>query len=317
MNGSTRPNQGLRVGVDLGGTKIEAVAMDAAGAIVARQRIEAPARDYARTIGAVADLVDGIAAEDAVRAGGGVGAVGVGTPGAISTKTGLLKNSNSTWLNGRPLDRDLAKALELPLRLDNDANCFARSEAADGAAAGESCVFGVILGTGVGGGLVVNGHTLQGANAICGEWGHVQLSYMNDDERPGPDCYCGRRGCIETWCSGPSLARDYREVSGEPVARVEEVVSRAEQGEWLAKNALARHVDRLARGLSVVMNVVDPDVIVLGGGLSNMPHLYEELPKALEPYVFTDEIATRIVPPKHGDSSGVRGAAWLWSPDEL
>lgn len=307
----------LRVGVDLGGTKIEGAVMDGAGAMLARRRVDTPSGDYARTVGAVADLVDALSSEVAQAGWGEIAVLGVGAPGALSPASGLIKNANSTCLNGRPLDRDLAQATELPIRLANDANCFALSEAIDGAGAGKSCVFGVILGTGVGGGIVVDGKPLVGLHAIGGEWGHNPLPDPGELETPGPDCYCGRRGCVEIWCSGPALTRDYREASGDPVTTVEEVVARAQDGEWTARKVLGRHLDRLSRALASVVNVLDPDVIVLGGGLSNMQHLYRELPKAMRPHIFSDVFETPIAPPAHGDSSGVRGAAWLWAPDEL
>lgn len=304
----------LRLGVDLGGTKIEAVVMDQKGEVRAQRRIDTPQRDYPRTLGAISELADALQSE----AGAGtLVAAGVGSPGAISPATGLLKNANSTWLIGRPLDRDLSSALEMPVRVANDANCFALSEATDGAGAGAECVFGVILGTGVGAGVVVNGRVLRGPQAIAGEWGHNPLPNPNVFEQPGPDCYCGRRGCIETWCSGPGLVRDFREASGDLTMRVEEIVERAQAGEWVARATLDRHLDRLARSLASVVNVLDPDVIVLGGGVSNLSHLYERLPEAMRPHVFSDVFETPIRPAEHGDASGVRGAAWLWASDEL
>jgi fructokinase len=258
----------------------------------------------------VAGLVAALEQEAAAR-----GSVGVGIPGAVSPKTGRIKNANSTWLIGATFNRDLAAELGRPVRLANDANCFALSEAVDGAAAGADVVFGVILGTGVGGGVVINGRALGGRNAIAGEWGHNPLPWPRDEERPGPTCYCGKRGCMETFLSGPGLARDYAANGGTEV-RSEEVVARAEAGEVAALAALDRYEDRLARGLAQAVNLLDPDVIVLGGGLSNLPRLYQSLPARLPAYVFSDRVDTELRPPRHGDSSGVRGAAWLWHKDE-
>jgi fructokinase len=237
--------------------------------------------------------------------------VGVGIPGAISPATGLIKNANSTWLIGHPLAEDLARALSRPVRLANDANCFALSEATDGAAAGAAVVFGVIIGTGTGGGLVVNGRLVAGANAIAGEWGHNPLPSPEDDERPGPPCYCGRSGCIETFLSGPALARNYSALGGEHVSAAE-VASRAEAGDRRAIQCLDRYERRFARAIASIINVVDPDVIVLGGGLSNISRLYANIPRLWPPHVFSDRVDTQLVRAKHGDASGVRGAAWLW-----
>ncbi|RDD62741.1 ROK family protein [Ferruginivarius sediminum] len=300
----------MLIGIDLGGTKIEGVALDHDGACRARRRVPTRRGDYNATIADVRGLVDAIESDLDARA-----SVGVGIPGAISPATGLVKNANSTWLIGKPLERDLARALDRPVRLANDADCFALSEATDGAAANESPVFGAILGTGVGGGIVVRGQLISGPNAIAGEWGHNPLPAPRDDERPGPPCYCGRSGCIETFLSGPGLVADYLANSGrEGDARM--VAMRAGAGEAAAKAALDRYCDRLARALAGVINILDPAVIVLGGGLSNLAHLYEELPERLQPHVFSDRVDTRIVPPVHGDSSGVRGAARLWRADE-
>lgn len=299
----------MRIGIDLGGTKIEAIVLDADGRIPFRRRVATPRGDYDGTIEAIASLVD--AAEAAI---GRTASVGIGMPGAISPATGLVKNANSTWLNGRPLDRDLATRLGRPVRLANDANCFALSEASDGAAAGARVVFGVIVGTGCGGGVVVDGQVLTGPNAIAGEWGHNPLPWPRDDERPGPSCYCGRTGCLETFLSGPGLARDYAQHTGLEIGSIAapEVVARAGRGEAAACDALQRYADRMARGLATVINVLDPDAIVLGGGMSNVRMLYDTVPRLLEQYVFSDRVAVRLVPPMHGDSSGVRGAAWLW-----
>ncbi len=299
----------MRIGIDLGGTKIEAVALDSAGQILDRRRRPSPRDNYEATIEAVAGLIMEL------ETGGKTGSVGVGIPGALSPATGLVKNANSTWLIGRPFDKDLSQALGRPVRMTNDANCFALSEATDGAAAGADVVFGVILGTGVGGGLVVNGKPLVGRNAIGGEWGHNPLPWPKDEERPGPRCYCGQEGCIETFLSGPGLARDYRKHGGDEGIDGADIVARAEAGEPLAEETLRRYEDRLARALASVINVLDPDVIVLGGGLSNLERLYGNVPARLPAYVFSDEVETKLVPPRYGDSSGVRGAAWLWPPD--
>ena len=296
----------FRIGIDLGGTKIEAVALDSLGAVLMRHRIATPAGDAAATIAAIRDLV--LLVESRL---GGTGTVGVGTPGALSPATGLLRNANSTCLNGLPLDRLLAAALGREVRIANDANCFALSEATDGAAAGAAIVFGVILGTGTGGGLVIDGRLLVGRHAIAGEWGHNPLPWPDAGERPGPACYCGRTGCIETFLSGLGLAADHRAFSGEALTAAE-IVAHAEAGDVQAQATLDRYVDRLARGLAHVINLIDPEIIVLGGGLSNLGLLYEAVPARWGRYVFSDAVTTRLVPPRHGDSSGVRGAAWLW-----
>jgi len=296
----------MRIGVDLGGTKIEAIALDGAGAVLARHRIAAPRGDYGATLEAIAGLIDAIES-----AAGGPGSIGIGTPGALSPFTGRLRNANSVWLNDRRLDRDLADRLGRPVRLANDADCFALSEATDGAGRGAASVFGVIIGTGTGGGIVIGGRLLAGPNAIAGEWGHNPLPWPRPDESPGPACYCGKQGCIETFLSGPGLAADHRHHTG--LARTPpEIRAAAARGEPAATATLARHVDRLARSLATVINLLDPEAIVLGGGLSNLPHLYEALPGLIRPWLFCDGVATRILPPVHGDSSGVRGAAWLW-----
>jgi fructokinase len=296
----------LRLGIDLGGTKIEIVALDRSGAELARTRRPTPRGDYAGTLETIARLV-----EDTERTLGARGTVGVAMPGAISPATGLVKNANSTCLIGHPLDRDLAQRLGRPVRVTNDADCFALSEATDGGAAGARSVFGVILGTGVGGGIVIDGRPVLGPNAIAGEWGHTPLPWPRDDERPGPACYCGLAGCVETFCSGPGLAADHARVTGEALT-AEAIASQAATGDPNARATLDRHADRLARALAVVINILDPEVIVLGGGLGRMPHLYEDLPRLWDPWVFSDRVDTRVVPPVHGDSSGVRGAAWLW-----
>jgi fructokinase len=293
-----------RIGVDLGGTKIEAACLDGDGVIVARERVATP-RDYDGTITAIAGLVERLEDELSVR-----GSVGVGIPGAADPSTGLVKNANSSWLIGRPLARDLGARLGREMRLMNDANCFAISEAADGAAAGASVVFGVILGTGVGGGIVVRGRALEGSNLIAGEWGHNALPRMSADEYPGPPCYCGRRGCVETFLSGPAFEAEFARLARPLSSR--DIVRAAEAGDADANAALARYHDRLARGLSMVINLLDPDVIVLGGGMSNLPRLAESVAALLPLYVFSNTVRTRVVRHRHGDSSGVRGAAWLW-----
>jgi fructokinase len=295
----------VRIGIDLGGTKIEAIALDAAGAERFRFRVPTPRGDYAGTIDAVAGLV---AQAEAVV---GSSTVGVGMPGVVSPASGLVKNANSTWLNGRPLTEDLAARLGRPVRLANDANCLALSEATDGAAAGLPVVFGVIIGTGVGGGLVVNGQVVTGANAIAGEWGHNALPWPDDGEWPGPACYCGRTGCIETFLSGPGLARDYEACGGRRLDAAA-IVAAADGGDAEARAAIARYERRLARGLASLINVCDPDAIVLGGGVSNISRLYERVPRLWGEFVFSDAVVTRLLRAVHGDSSGVRGAAWLW-----
>jgi len=301
---------GFRIGVDLGGTKIEAAAIDRAGAMRGRRRVATPAGDYTGTIAAVAGLVAAIEAE----LGGGM-SVGIGIPGTLTARTGLVKNANSTWLIGRPLGRDLEAALGRAVRLANDANCFALSEATDGAAAGCSSVFGVILGTGVGGGIVIDGKIVVGANAIAGEWGHNPLPWPRPDELPGPRCYCGRFGCIETFLSGPGLAADHARHGG-AVLDGPRIAMAAAAGDAACRATLERHAERLARALASVINLLDPDAIVLGGGLSAIASLYQIVPRLWDGFVFSDEVATRLLPPAHGDSSGVRGAAWLWRPEE-
>ena len=300
----------MRIGIDLGGTKIAAVALDAGDGELLRRRRATPAGDYPGTVAAIAAMVAGI--EERL---GRRGSVGIGIPGAISPATGLVKNANSVWLIGRPLDRDLESALGRPVRIENDANCFALSEAADGAAAGAAVAFGVILGTGVGGGIVVDGRPIRGADAIAGEWGHNPLPWPEDEERPGPSCYCGRRGCIETFLSGPALARDHARETGRALAP-EAIAAAAAAGDPAAAASLRRYERRLARGLAAVINLLDPEIIVLGGGLSKLARLYRAVPELWGAYVFSDRVATRLSPPRHGDSSGVRGAARLWPPGE-
>jgi len=301
----TTTPRGFRIGVDLGGTKIEAIALARDGQIAARERISTP-RAYPETLSAIVDIVHRVELST-----GATGApVGIGIPGAVTPSTGLVKNANSVWLIGQPLGRDLEERLGRPVRLANDANCFAISEAADGAGSSADVVFGVILGTGVGGGIVVHGRALVGPNLIAGEWGHNPLPWMTPDEFPGPPCYCGKRGCIETFLSGPAFEREYAASTGDKLASVE-IVKSAEAGSAHAIGVLARYHDRLARALASVINVVDPDVIVLGGGMSNVPSLAEAVSARLPRYVFSDSVHTRVVRNKHGDSSGVRGAAWL------
>jgi fructokinase len=297
----------MRVGVDLGGTKIEVIALDENGATLLRRRVPTPSRDYVGIVHAIVDLVLSVEREL-----GRQGMVGVASPGAISTRTGLLKNSNSTALNGKRLDRDLSKRLGRPVRLENDANCFALSEAVDGAAAGAHVVFGVIIGTGVGGGVVVGKQVLTGRNGITGEWGHNPLPSATDNERSGAPCYCGKSGCVETFLSGAGLARDYYSRIGIHLTG-QEIALAAASGDECAQESMAVYQDRLARSLAVVINLLDPDVIVLGGGLSNMVQLYTGLSALVGLYTFSDGIDTPIARAAHGDSSGVRGAAWLWS----
>jgi fructokinase len=296
----------VRIGIDLGGTKIEAIALDEHGVERFRRRVATPRHDYDATIACIRNLVE--SAEREV----GPGTVGLGIPGAISPATGLIKNANSTWLNGRPLAEDLVRALGRPVRLANDANCFALSEAVDGAAAGRRVVFGVIVGTGTGGGIVVDGRPLVGVNAIAGEWGHNPMPWPEGGEWPGPPCYCGRTGCIETFLSGPGLARDYEPGAAE-LRDVAQIVRRARDGDAAAEAALQRYEHRMARALASVINILDPDAIVLGGGLSNLERLYRTVPETWEPFVFSDRVDTPVLRPVHGDSSGVRGAAWLWN----
>ena len=295
----------MLIGVDLGGSKIEGIALDGTTELL-RLRVPAPRGDYAATLRAVRDLVAALEAQL-----GRTGTVGIGMPGAISGTTGLVKNANSTWLIGKPLDRDLATALERPVRLSNDANCFALSEAVDGAAQGADVVFGVIIGTGTGGGVVVNRRVLEGRHRIAGEWGHNPMPWPRADEWPGAPCYCGRTGCIETWLSGPGLSAAYAALSKRR-ADASEIAGRAASGDPYAAKALDRYEDRLARALASIINMLDPDLIVLGGGLSNIARLYTNVPALWQPFVFSDSADTPLVPARYGDSSGVRGAAWLW-----
>ena len=300
------PGMDLRIGIDFGGTKIEGVALDGGGRLLLRERIATPREDYAAGLEAIAGLVEGFESRL-----GASGSLGLGIPGCLSPASGLVKNANSTWLNGRDLKADIEARLQRPVRIENDANCLAVSEAVDGAGAGATLVFAVILGTGVGGGLAFEARPWIGPNAIAGEWGHNPLPWPREEECPGPACYCGRRGCIETFLSGSGLARDHAAAGGGEQAP-EAIVAAAEAGDAAAKASLARYRERLGRGLAAVINLLDPEVIVLGGGLSNLPGLIEALPDTIAPHVFTDSGTTPLRRSRHGDSSGVRGAAWLW-----
>ena len=299
----------MQIGIDLGGTKIEGIALDA-GREVARLRIDTPRDDYAATVEAVGAAVDTLEQRAGAR-----GTVGVGIPGTISPATGLIKNANSVWLIGQPLQRDLERRVGRPVRVANDANCFAVSEAADGAAAGADVVFGVIVGTGTGAGIVVRGEVLTGPHGIAGEWGHNPMPWPGIEEQPGPPCYCGQHGCIETFLSGPGLQRDFERATGRRAASPV-IAADATRGDTPAQEALARYADRMARALASVINMLDPDVIVLGGGMSNIELLYEQVPQRWARYVFAagpgERVGTRLLRAKHGDASGVRGAAWLW-----
>ncbi len=297
-----------RLGIDLGGTKIEGLVLDDNGGERVRRRVPTPRDGYDATVRAIATLVSGLAEEAGV---GGNVPVGVAIPGTISPASGLVKNANSTSLIGHPLDRDLERALGRRVRVANDANCFALSEAVDGAGAGYEVVFGVILGTGTGGGIVVGGRVLTGPNSVAGEWGHNPLPWPTPEEMPGPECYCGKRGCIETFLSGPGFTADFRRASGRE-ASPKEIATAAGAGEVAAMAAMARYARRAAKALASVINVLDPDVIVLGGGVSNVTALYEAVPKLWGEYAFSDVVKTPLVRNRHGDSSGVRGAAWLW-----
>jgi predicted NBD/HSP70 family sugar kinase len=296
----------IRIGIDLGGSKTEIIALDERRNELLRRREPTPPNDYEATLALIARLV-----REAEISIGKRGSVGVGTPGALSPATRRLRNSNSTCLNGRPLKDDLERATGREVRIENDANCFALSEAIDGAARKSQSCFGVILGTGVGGGIVIDGKLVQGAQAIAGEWGHNPLPWPEADELPGPPCYCGRRGCIETFLSGPGLSLDHERATGETLA-AEAIVERADNGDGDAAGSLARYENRLARGLASVINVLDPQVIVLGGGLSNIERVYANVPRLWGRWVFSDIVRTRLVRNDHGDSSGVRGAALLW-----
>jgi fructokinase len=306
MPTSQEKQERIRIGVDLGGTKIEFVALDPSGRELHRHRIATPRFDYEGTVRAVAEGVARIEKKL-----GGRATAGVGIPGTISTKTGLVKNANSTWLNGKPFDKDLSGALGREVRCANDANCLAVSEATDGAGAGKHVVFAVILGTGCGGGIAVDGRVHSGLNGVAGEWGHNTLPWMRPEEFPGPACYCGKNGCVETWISGTGLEADYERATSATL-KGPEIIARSGAGESSALAALERFEDRLTRGLAQVINLLDPDVIVLGGGASQIPRLYQNVPARLKEHVFGKEADTPILPAKHGDASGVRGAAWLW-----
>ena len=296
----------MQIGIDLGGTKLEGIALDGAAGLAARRRVATP-RNYGGTLDAITSLVAELEAE-----AGRAGSVGVGIPGVVSSATGLVKNANSTWLIGRPLAADLEARLHRPVRTANDANCFTLSEAIDGAGHDGETVFGVILGTGVGGGISVRQRIHEGPNQIAGEWGHNQLPWMTDEERAtAPECYCRKRGCVETFLSGPGFEQEYARLSGERLSS-QEIVSAATRGDARAVQSLERYYDRLARALAGVVNVIDPDIVVLGGGMSNLPGLPAAVSPRLPRYVFSDTVQTKVVLNAHGDSSGVRGAAWLW-----
>ncbi len=297
-----------RIGIDLGGTKIEGVLLAADGTELARRRMATPRGDYAASLAAVQSIV-----AELERNGGAARGIGVGIPGSQSPATGLVQNANSTWLNGRPFGRDLEQSLGRPVRLANDANCFTLSEARDGDGAGARSVFGVILGTGCGGGFVRDGQLNDGPNGIGGEWGHNPLPWPTGDEHPGPICWCGRSGCLETWVSGPALAADHQRSAGQALDAAD-IAANAENGDAACLATLDRHASRLARGLAHVVNILDPDVIVLGGGLSQLAHLYDRLPRLMAPMIFADQPSVTVRRPKWGDASGVRGAARLWPP---
>lgn len=296
----------IRIGIDWGGTKLEVIALDKTGASLIRERIKTPRDDYDACIKAVVDLVNMAEART-----GQTGTVGIGIPGTLSPLTGLVKNANSTWMNGKPLMSDIENALSRPLRIQNDANCFAVSEAIDGAGAGKSLVVGIILGTGCGAGIALDGKALVGAQGIAGEFGHTPLPFMSKEEFPGNSCWCGRRGCLETYISGTGLQRDYETKTGMPTPfDAHDIIAFDDE---ISRDTYHAYVDRLARGLSTLVNIIDPDVLILGGGMSNIDALYQDLPPLLARHVFSDYVTTKIVKARHGDSSGVRGAAWLWS----
>lgn len=295
----------IEIGVDFGGTKIEAAALAADGRFLARRRAPNPGA-YDNAIRVVCDLVSQVEHET-----GDTGSIGVGAPGSVSPGSGVMRNANTVWLNGRRFREDLEQALSRPVRLANDANCLALSEAVDGAAAGARTVFAVIVGTGCGGGVVVGGQLIEGANGVGGEWGHVPLPWPAVEEHPGPQCWCGRRGCLETWVSGPAMARDHESRTSQPLT-AERIIAAAREGNAAAAATLDRYIGRLGRGLAMICNILDPDVFVFGGGLSNVRELYERLPAAITPYVFSDAWQAKLVPAVWGDSSGVRGAARLW-----
>ena len=296
----------MRIGIDLGGSKIEGIVLDENGRQCARERIATPQGDYDATLKAIFALVASLEAVAGVQC-----SIGVGMPGSQSRQTGRVKNSNSTCLNGQPLHRDLEQLLGRTLRFANDADCFALSEATDGAGKGAQTVFGVIVGTGVGGGIVFNGRLMAGPNGIAGEWGHNPLPWPRPDELPGPTCYCGKQGCIETWLSGPGLMHDHAALCGENLD-ARDISAHATSGDNRAQATLERYAGRMGRALASIINVIDPDIIVLGGGMSNIDWLYQAVPQCWGDYVFSDRVDTQLVRARHGDSSGVRGAAWLW-----
>ncbi len=297
----------MRIGIDLGGTKIEGIALDENGDVIIRQRIATPVRNYKSTLESIVNLVLMLEKKS-----GGKATIGIGTPGSISPKSRLLRNSNSICMNGQPVKEDLENLLGRDIRMSNDANCFALSEATDGAAKGARVVFGVIVGTGTGSGIVVNGQVLTGPNAIAGEWGHNPLPWPENNEHPGSDCFCGKKGCIETYLSGPGLVDDYKRLTKKQKSS-KEIVILAESNDEQAKKCMADYENRMARALASVVNMLDPDIIVLGGGMSNIKRLYTNVPGIWGQYIFSDVVKTRLVPPAFGDSSGVRGAAWLWN----
>ena len=300
----------VRIGIDLGGTKIEGIALDENGIELARQRIATPEGDYQGTLLAIKSLIDQLESGIKKQAN-----IGICTPGALSyakSSAGLLKNSNTVCMNGKPVFQDLEVLLQRPVKITNDANCFALSEAIDGAAKNAAIVFGVIVGTGVGAGIVVNKQVLNGANSIAGEWGHNPMPWPSSDELPGPVCYCGKNGCIETFLSGPGLAKDHELHTGH-VLTSRQIVKQAEHGDGVSEESLQRYERRMAKGLAHVINILDPDVIVLGGGMGNIQRLYHNVPRLWGEYVFSDTVSTKLLAPQHGDSSGVRGAAWLWN----
>jgi fructokinase len=304
----------LYVGVDFGGTKIEAAALSADGAFLSRQRVPNPG-NYADALTVVCDLIGRVEAEAKQKdpsLTNRVATIGVGAPGSVSPRTGVMRNANSTWLNGKTFREDMETALKRPVRLANDANCLALSEAVDGAAKGAPSVFAIIVGTGCGGGLVINNHLIEGANGLTGEWGHIPLPWPNEAEYPGPKCWCGQRGCLEMWVSGTGFARDFETVTGHAL-KGEAIITAMREGDVEAEAAFDRLMDRLARGMAVIVNALDPDVFVFGGGLSNVPEIYDRLPGKIRPYVFSDTWQARLAPAQWGDSSGVRGAAYLWA----
>lgn len=296
----------VRIGIDLGGTKTELIALDRTGRELMRFRRPTPTGDYQGNLNLISEMV-----HEAETELGCAATVGIGTPGAVSRNAGMMKNCNSTWLNGKPFKLDMEAMLRREIRISNDANCFALSEAVDGAGANAKTVFGAILGTGTGAGIVIGGHLLEGINGIAGEWGHNPLPWPEDDEWPGPVCYCGRNGCIETWLSGPGMAADHLRCTGHTLT-AEWLAAGAAEGDADCMQTMARYSHRMARGLAHVVNILDPDVIVLGGGMSNIASLYKAVPRLWHEFIFSDTVETKLLPPAHGDSSGVRGAAWLW-----